>query len=99
MLLIDVGVLAMVSGTAMIARNQVAMRTRVAAAQTATNRIQQLIAAPCAPANGSATGERGILERWNVALLANSQREIRDSVVFTVSGRERNVVIRARAAC
>jgi Tfp pilus assembly protein PilV len=98
-LLIDVGVLAMVSGTAMIARTQVEMRTRVAAAQAATNRIQRLIAGSCTATIGSAIGERGIVERWSVDLLSNAQRDVRDSVVFTVNGRERSVVIRSRAAC
>jgi Tfp pilus assembly protein PilV len=98
-LLIDVGVLAMVSGTAMIARRQVEMRVRIAAAQTAANRIQRLIAGPCIAAAGSATVQRGIVERWNTSLLADTQRDLRDSVSYIVNGIERSVVIRARAAC
>jgi prepilin-type N-terminal cleavage/methylation domain-containing protein len=98
-LLIDVGVLAMVSGTAMIARRQVEMRTRIAAAQTAANRIQRLTAGPCIPAVGSATLERGIIERWNASLLSDAQRDIRDSVSFTLNGIERSVVVRTRVTC
>ena len=98
-LLIDVGVLAMVSGTAMIARRQVEMRTRIVAAQTAANRIQRLIAGPCITADSSATDGRGITERWSVASLANATRDLRDSVTFAVNGVERSVVLHVRATC
>jgi Tfp pilus assembly protein PilV len=98
-LLIDVGVLAMVSATAMIARHQVALRTRIAAAQLAANRIQRLTAAPCAVSTGSATAERGIVEYWGAELLPNAERDLRDSVVFTVDGVERATVVRSRAPC
>src|SRR6478672_4177228 len=46
-LLIDVGVLAMVAGTALIVRRQNAMRTRALAAQVAANRIQRLQGGAC----------------------------------------------------
>lgn len=98
-LLIDVGVLAMVSGTAMIAGRQVEMRTRIVAAQAAANRIQQLIAGPCIATDSSAIGERGIMEHWSLVPLSNAMRDVTDSVSFAVSGLERSVVIHARATC
>jgi Tfp pilus assembly protein PilV len=97
--LIDVGVLAMVSATAMMARRQVELRTRVAAARLAANRIQHLIAGPCAATNGVAAGEHGQTERWGVTLLPNAVRDLHDSVVFSVDGVERVLVARSRAAC
>jgi Tfp pilus assembly protein PilV len=98
-LLVDIGVLAMVSGTAMIARRQVELRARIAATQVASNRIQRLIATPCVATNGSANADRGIVERWSVTLLPNAQRDLHDSVVFATNGVERSVTIRSRTPC
>ena len=97
-LLIDVGVLAMVGGTAMIARRQVAMETRARAMQLASNRIQRLIAGPCAGSHGSTTSDAGVVEHWS-ADVTNGQRDLRDSVVFAVARAERNIVIRSRTVC
>lgn len=97
-LLIDVGVLAMVGGTAMIARRQVAMETRARAMQLASNRIQRLIAGPCAGSHGSTTSDGGVVEHWS-ADVTNGQRDLRDSVVFAVARAERNIVIRSRTVC
>jgi Tfp pilus assembly protein PilV len=97
-LLIDVGVLAMVGGTAAVARRQVEMETRTKAAQLANNRIQGLIAGPCSASHGSATSGGGIVEHWLLDV-ADGQRDLRDSVVFFIARAERSVVIRSRAPC
>jgi prepilin-type N-terminal cleavage/methylation domain-containing protein len=98
-LLIDVGVLAMVSATTMLARRQVELRTRAAASQLAANRIQRLIAGPCGAVIGTATAATGVTEHWSVTRLPNSVRALRDSVVFAVGGVERRVVVGARSRC
>jgi Tfp pilus assembly protein PilV len=98
-LLIDVGVLAMVSGLAVVARREMGMRSRVAAARAAENRIQSLLAGPCAPARGSASGERGLTEWWSVQLVAGRQRDLQDSVQFFVDGVRHHTVVRTRAPC
>jgi len=98
-LLIDVGVLAMVSATTLLVRRQTGLRTRVVASQLAANRLQHLIAAPCVPATGTTTSERGVTEYWSATLLPSSMRDLRDSVVFAIDGAERSVVLRSRARC
>ena len=98
-LLIDVAVLAMVSATTLLVRRQTGLRTRVVASQLAANRLQHLLAAPCASATGSATPERGVTEHWSATLLPSSMRDLRDSVVFAIDGAERSVVLRSRSRC
>lgn len=98
-LLIDVGVLAMVSGLAVVARREMGMRSRVAAARAAENRIQSLLARPCAASSGSARGERGLTEWWSVQLVAGAQRDLRDSVEFFIDGARHHTVIRTRVPC
>jgi Tfp pilus assembly protein PilV len=97
-LLIDVGVLAMVAGTALIVRRQNAMRTRALAAQIAANRIQRLQGGACESLTGSAT-QSGITEQFSADAMANGLRDLRDSVSFTIDGAPRAVVIRSRMSC
>lgn len=97
-LLIDVGVLAMVAGTAVITRRQNAMRVRAAAAQIAANRIQHLTAGGCVATTGS------IANQWNneyfsATIAAPAVRELRDSVVFSIDGAPHAIVIRSRVSC
>ena len=98
-LLIDVGVLAMVSATTMLVRRQAGLRTRVVASQLAANRLQHLLAAPCISTTGTATPAAGVTEHWSATLLSSSIRDFRDSVVFAIDGAERSVVLRSRSSC
>lgn len=97
--LIDVGVLAMVSGLAVVARREMGMRSRVAASRAAENRIQSLIAGPCVATSGSATGERGLTEWWSAQLVPGGQRELRDSVEFFIDRVRHHTVVRTRVPC
>jgi len=97
-LLIDVGVLAMVSATTLLVRRQLGLRTRVVASQLAANRLQHLLASPCTSTTGVATSE-GVTEHWSATLLPSSMRDLRDSVVFAIDGTERSVVLRSRSSC
>ena len=97
--LIDVGVLAMVSGLAIVARREMGMRSRLAAARAAENRIQSLVGGPCVAGNGEAIGERGLKEWWSAELTAGRQRDLRDSVEFTVDGVRHHTVVRTRVPC
>lgn len=97
--LIDVGVLALVAGLAVVARREMGMRSRVAASRAAENRIQSLVAGPCVAASGSANGERGLAEWWSAQLVPGGQRELRDSVEFFVDGVRHHTVMRTRVPC
>lgn len=97
-LLIDVGVLAMVAGTAVIVRRQNAMHLRAAAAQIAANRIQRLESGACATLRGTA-GEHGINEQFSSDVIENGLRDLRDSVAFAIDGVSRAIVIRSRISC
>jgi len=98
-LLIDVGVLAMVSATALLTRRHLDLRARVSASQLATNRIQRLTAGPCAASVGSATSADNAAEHWAATVLPNSVLDLRDSVVFLADTTERSIVVRSRVRC
>ena len=98
-LLIDVGVLAIVAGTTMLARRQIELRTRTAASQLAANRIQRLISGPCVSTVGSAAGDFGATEHWTATVLPPAARDLTDSVAFTIQDVPRSVVMRARTIC
>jgi prepilin-type N-terminal cleavage/methylation domain-containing protein len=97
--LVDVGLLALVTGTAVLVRRQNELRARAAAVRFASNRLQLLAASACAPASGSAPAAVGVTEWWSAESRANHTRELRDSVAFTVSGVERSLVLRTRLVC
>jgi Tfp pilus assembly protein PilV len=97
-LLIDVGLLALVAGSAIVVRRQTEIRIRTAAARAAANRLELLAAGPCANESGSASVERGISESWSASFSGGS-RDLADSVVFALSGVEHHVVLRTRAPC
>lgn len=98
-LLIDVGLLALVAGSAVVVRRQGDVRTRTVASRAAANRIQLLAASACAAASGTSNVSPGIVERWAVELEPNGVRELRDSVTFVLSGTEHVVVLRTRVPC
>lgn len=93
-LLIDVALLALVAGSAVVVRRQVALRTRLGAARAAANRLETLAIAPCADASGTANAERGIVETWQATVGPTTRRDLRDSVVYVDGREQRNVVLR-----
>jgi Tfp pilus assembly protein PilV len=96
--LIDVGLLALVAGSAVLMRQATEVRARSNALRMANNRIQSLSAGPCASSIGSSvTGDAR--EQWTVAVQPNRVREVRDSVAFTAAGVERSVALLTRLPC
>jgi prepilin-type N-terminal cleavage/methylation domain-containing protein len=97
--LVDMGLLALVTGTAILVRRQNELRARSAAVRLAGNRLQLLAAGPCVVVSGSGTAAPGVSERWSAEATANHTRELRDSVTFSVRGAERSLVLRTRLTC
>jgi prepilin-type N-terminal cleavage/methylation domain-containing protein len=97
--LIDVGLLALVAGSTIIVAQTNELRVRSAATRAAGNRLQQLGAAPCVPATGSAVGPRDLQEHWEVLLHGNETRQVNDSVTFRAGGRPAWIVLRTRFPC
>lgn len=98
-ILVTVGLLALVAGSAVLVRQSADLRLRRTALQAASNRLQQLGAASCVSTSGAADGPLGVHEQWSVGLLPNAVRELRDSVSFVERGERRSVVLRTRLPC
>lgn len=96
--LINVGLLALVAGSAVLVRQVNAFRLRNAALRAATNRLQQLGTSPCAPSSGFSLGD-GIREDWTVTLSSSQSLDIRDSVTVTVGASRPVVVLHTRLPC
>jgi Tfp pilus assembly protein PilV len=97
--LIDVGLLALVAGSAVLIRQTADMRARNAAVRAAANRLQLLGAGACVARSGTANGPLGIRETWSVEVRGDSVRDVRDSVVYTAAATPRSVVLRTRFPC
>jgi prepilin-type N-terminal cleavage/methylation domain-containing protein len=98
-ILISVGLLALVAGSAMLLRQANDLRIRRAALQAGADRVQLLGAGSCAGASGDASGPFGIHEHWSAELVGNGIREVCDSVTFSVRGEARTFVLRTRLPC
>jgi prepilin-type N-terminal cleavage/methylation domain-containing protein len=98
-LLIDVGLLGLVAGSAIVVRRQNEIRLRGIATGAASNRVQQLVASGCHSAQGSAVVAPGINERWSVSGSGSATRDIDDSVSYVLAGVNRSVVLRTRVVC
>src|SRR6185503_15948347 len=97
--LIDVGLLALVAGSAVLIRQTAEMRAHAAALRAAANRLQLLGGASCVATTGSAAGPFGVSERWEVALQPEGVREIRDSVTYAGAAGTRSIMLRTRLPC
>src|SRR5690348_9446427 len=97
--LIEVGLLALSASSAIVVREALLARARVAALETSRNRVETLAASPCAATSGSVSVGSGLRDDWSTQLVPGSAREIRDSVTVTVQGRTRAVVLRTRTPC
>jgi type II secretory pathway component PulJ len=96
--LIDVGMLALIAGSAVLIRQTAEMRARAAAVRAAANRLQ-LLGASCVVRSGRAGGPFGIREDWSVTLQSDGVRELRDSVTYASASGVRTVVLRTRLPC
>jgi len=98
LLLVEVGLLALTGTTVVLIRQRTAVRARAAAIRAASNRIQLLAAGPCDAASGEASEANGVREIWDVRLIPNAVRELRDSVTYG-SDSARAIVLRTRLPC
>ena len=98
-LLIDVALLALVAGSAIVVRRYNETRVQTSASRAAANRLQLLSAVGCGAASGAAIVDRGITEYWNATARGNHTIELRDSAVFASRGAERQVVLHTRVPC
>lgn len=98
-ILIDVGLLALVGGSAVLVRRTNALRLRNAALRTATNRLQQLGAAPCAATTGVATSADGVREEWTLVPVNGVMVDARDSVTFSDGATTHGIVLQTRLPC
>jgi Tfp pilus assembly protein PilV len=94
-ILVDVAVLAIVQTNAAVIRRRNEMRARAAAVSSASTRLEQLLATPCAPESGNSP--RPIAETWTAESIPGG-RELSDSVVFDDPGKH-VVVLRTRSPC
>jgi Tfp pilus assembly protein PilV len=97
--LIEVGLFALVGGSAVLMRQANQLRGRVAALHAAVDRLQRLSAAPCAVATGTVGSTDVMREDWALAMVGKSVREVRDSVTFRLPGAVGAVVLRTRVPC
>jgi Tfp pilus assembly protein PilV len=103
MVLVNVGILALMSATTVAARAGLASHQRAAARRTAMNRIEWLSAQPCAtaPTSGDTTADvaPGSIERWRVTIPMSGIREITDSVGYPLRDSVHWVFVTARVFC
>jgi len=97
--LIDVGLLALIGGSAVLVRQTNALRLRNAALRTATNRLQQLAAASCVATAGAAISADGIREVWTLVASNGGIADVRDSVTFSGGATTHVVVLQTRLPC
>jgi Tfp pilus assembly protein PilV len=97
--LIDVGLLALVAGSAVLVRQTSEIRARSAAMRAATNRLQLLAAQPCAATTGAVGNAASLREDWSVVLEPNDVREMLDRVSFSVGRDTHAIVLRTRLPC
>lgn len=97
-MLIDVGLLALVAGSAVLVRRAGEVRARSNALRAAANRIQVLGAGPCTQTAG-ASPNGDVYETWAVVVYPSHVREVSDSVTFSVAGVPGSVALRTQFPC
>ena len=98
LLLVEVGLLSLTGTTLVLIRERSAVRARAAAIRAASNRLQFLATGPCEAASGAAVGPSTIRELWDVQLIPNAVRELRDSVAYGADSGHA-IVLRTRLPC
>jgi prepilin-type N-terminal cleavage/methylation domain-containing protein len=97
--LIDIGLLSFVAGSAVLIRRTNDVRAEAAALQAANGRVEMLGVGPCAVSSGTATISPSLREAWWAEVPLPGLRELRDSVTYEVQGRTRSLVVRTRRPC
>jgi Tfp pilus assembly protein PilV len=103
-ILIDVGLLALLSGTALVARVSFAAELRAAVTQAAQNRVDSLTLNPCdstaaAGAHPIAILHANAVEHWSRSPRAGALLHVRDSVSYSAWGTPQALVIATDALC
>ena len=100
--LVNVGLLALVGGSAALVRRHSAIRAQGIAVAVASSRLERLSVASCnavPAASGTAMRADGISERWSIGSALNRTREVADSVSYWSHGERKVIVVRARVPC
>ena len=99
LVLVAFGLLALVATSALVTREVGSAGTRVAAALAARNRVEWLVATPCASlAGGVVTHPRGVREWWTVERNGNTA-VLRDSVAIVTSSGPKTLVLQSGRVC
>jgi hypothetical protein len=96
--LLNVGLLALVGGSAALVRRHSGIHLRADATQVATARLEQLATSPCQASSGELRHD-GLNETWTTSALAHDVRELADSVAFSIAGANTAVTLRTRVRC
>ena len=95
--LIDVGLMSLVAGSAVLLRRITETRAESAARQAAANRLETLASQRCIATAGTSAAN-GLRESWSSELI-DGTRELRDSATYSALGHTRSVTIRTRVPC
>jgi prepilin-type N-terminal cleavage/methylation domain-containing protein len=98
-LIIDVGLLALVAGSAVVVRRMNAVHARAAAYRAASERIARLAAGGCRTTVGDTIAPNNGRETWSVELLSNGTGEVRDSIALVAGGVPTSVRLTTRLPC
>ncbi|HEX3867928.1 MAG TPA: prepilin-type N-terminal cleavage/methylation domain-containing protein [Gemmatimonadaceae bacterium] len=97
--LVNVGLLALVAGSAVLVRRGNVAHARASAVRAASNRIEKLGVGGCASVSGESVAVNGIRERWSAIPIGIGTRELRDSVQFSADGAMHTVTLWTRLQC
>jgi Tfp pilus assembly protein PilV len=98
LIVINAGLLALVSAVAVLVRRQTELHERVTAGELAANRLQALAELPCGSRSDSAR-RSGFTEHWSEDDAGNHVRELRDSVTFAAFGEPHSLTLTTRLTC
>ena len=100
LVLFEIGILALVSSSAVAARDLAIANRRTHARQVATVRVERLRASACAgAADGTLVLDGGLTEKWRTTS-AGAARTVSDSVDYLLpAGRRSSIVVRASVWC
>ena len=99
LVLVAVGLLALSATSARVTRDVGTASDRVAAALTARNRVEWLVATPCALLDGGSAAHAHGVREWWVIERVGSAALLRDSVMIAVPGGVRSIVLRSSRPC
>lgn len=95
---LNVGLLALVAGSAAVVRRHNAIHARAAAARVAASRLERLAAEGCAALSGSTATVDGT-EAWTVTIPAPTVREMVELVKYAAPTGTAVISLRTRAPC